>query len=165
MDQKSKGPQTVIERYNHHAFFRQIRAMVFRPRSGAERKPAAVNPDHHGQFFTRIFCGRPDIEIQTVLAEFVRINPSRLWTGPAEIPACSDFIPGSGFLRRLPAQCSDRRSGIRNALEHTQTAFLRSDNRTAGHSYDPADPMFFGTFCIAGLAGQDQRQTAQNHFF
>ena len=25
--------------------------------------------------------------------------------------------------------------------------------------------MFFGTFCIAGLAGQDQRQNGQNDFF
>jgi hypothetical protein len=83
--------------------------------------PAAINPDHHGQACSRLGIGRrPDVQVQAVLAgarvakDHVGIQVC-LHAAMAEVCGIAYAGPLRRRLRRLPAQRSHGRGGVRDA--------------------------------------------------
>ena len=59
MREKSKNPEPVIHADYDDALLRQIAAILTRLRGGTGGKPAAVDPNHHGQTGSRGMGGHP----------------------------------------------------------------------------------------------------------
>src|SRR6202044_4140197 len=116
------------ERDDDDAARREMRAVIARLGSGAHDKSAAMNPDHSRQSGAIAWrSGRPDIEIKAILGDAgrervdVAPNDALQRIGPEGVRR-PHAGPGRNRLRRPPAQSSERRRGIGNALVDTNAA-------------------------------------------
>ena len=115
--------QAIVHAHYHHAFRGQHFAVLPRLGSGAGLKPAAVNPHHYRKPVVRGFGGRPDVEIQAVLAHsrvleyHVPVNIC-LHAVRAEMVRFMHAGPGRDRLWRLPTRIAHRRRGVRNAQKN-----------------------------------------------
>ena len=89
---------------------------------------AAMDPDHHGQGRVRCRGRPPDVQRQAVL-RFGQIVG--LHAGGAERSRIEHRCPGLNRLRHPPAQFSDRRRGIGNALEADDAVGFDAAHRAA----------------------------------
>src|SRR5436309_11725823 len=89
---------------------------------------AASQPNHDRQRLSRPHPWTPDIEGQAILVtpDFL---PDNLRTDRAEAAGVALAWPTFGGLGRLPAQCSDGRPRIGNALERKHLAFNNAAHR------------------------------------
>ena len=69
MREKAERVEAMVERDHDDAARGELRAVVARLRSRADREPAAVNPDHHRQRRVARLRRRPDVEIEAILAD------------------------------------------------------------------------------------------------
>ena len=101
----------------------EVRPVVERREVEPWTKAAAVDPDHHRQPLAVLaLAGRPDVEVQAVLANRRGAEGARreacMQIGP-KASALAHAGPARRRLRRAPAQVADRRLGERDALEGT----------------------------------------------
>src|SRR5215469_6148048 len=122
MRKEAEDAEAIIDRNQHYALAREFLAVISVGDSAASRKAAAMNPDHDRKPVLRRLGRGPDIEIKAVFAERGKFGlvdrggrVGRLPAGVAELLGFAHAGPGSGRLRRLPAQIADRWSGKRNS--------------------------------------------------
>src|ERR1700716_1655117 len=83
---------------------------------------AASQPYHDWQRLRRLHPRAPNVDCQAVLVA-LDFLPDDLRADRAEVTAVAHARPAFGGLRRLPAQRSDGRPRIGNALERKHIAF------------------------------------------
>jgi hypothetical protein len=112
--EKTEWAHAVGNAHQHHTLASQVFAVVDRGGGGTKGKPAAVDPDKHGQALVRGFCRRPDIQIQAVLTNirFGARTLNRIWRKLGGLACAFPFCSG---LRSTPAEITDRWRGERDA--------------------------------------------------
>ncbi len=117
---EAKNSEPVIHADHHNTLARQLLTVLPRLRGSSCLKTAAVNPDHYRKLVVPGFRGRPDIQIQAVLAH-ARVLEHHVPENIVLHAACAEMVrllhagPGRNRLRRLPTQIAHRRRGIGNA--------------------------------------------------
>ena len=111
MREEAEHTQAVVHADHHHAFLRQVLAILPRFGSSARREAAAIDPHHHRQARLRGCGRRPHVEIEAVFAgtlvaeDHVVINIS-LHAARAELDRFADPFPGAAgcgaFQRSAP---------------------------------------------------------------
>ncbi len=127
--EKPEHAEAVVGRDHDDALAREPFAVLPRLGGRAGLKPAAMNPEHHGQFLARLGRRRPDVEVEAVLAHLVAedhvVEDAALRAPRAERDRLLHVRPRRHRRRRLPAALANRRGGKRDALEHAHAAVGR----------------------------------------
>src|SRR6516164_366126 len=89
-----------------------------------------MDPDHDWKFFVGQFRGSEDVEIEAILVHSLveRVEVAKSLALDAARPPLSDIshaLPVLQGLRSPPAQFAQRRSGIGNALENSDSGCVR----------------------------------------
>src|ERR1700739_3515161 len=132
MRKKSENTEAVIHANDQHTFFGEVAAVLTRFGGRACSETTTVDPDHHGQLGLRGFRGHPEIEIEAVftgagVVENHVIVDTTLHTAWAVVDGFANPRPGCRRLRRLPAQWTDGRRGVGDALEGSHFAVGAND--------------------------------------
>ena len=139
MCQETKQSETIVEGDEHSSVLRPLYPVHLRFVAPSCDISSAMDPQGDRQFLARLPRRRcPHVEVQAVLAEFripveeeLRRVATRsmicLHSRMAEGISCLHALPGHYRLRFLPAQLSDRRCGVRNALVYCNAGDVGSD--------------------------------------
>src|ERR1700722_19480384 len=119
MRQEAEDSHTVVEADNDDALPGQLGAVIEGIRGRAADECATVDEDHDGAMCLAVVRGRPKTDGEAVLAGVLSgWNDVRcLHAVVAKVTGVPIPRPGSGRLRRTPAQPADWRGCVRNALE------------------------------------------------
>ena len=113
----------VVGRYGHDAVACHRHAGIARLAAAAGKQAAAVEVDEHGQPLGKGLGGRPDVEVETVLAHLLRAEVHVAEEGflhgiGAKLLGLAHALPMGGGLWGLPAQLSHGGSCKGNATEN-----------------------------------------------
>src|SRR2546423_15722006 len=121
MYEESEDAQPVVNGDGDDPLTRHALSIV--PRLGAVSadESASVEVDQHRQPFPRRLCGRPNIQIEAVLAHAVGaedhvIEDAELHGASTESVRLANAFPALYRLRLSPSEIAERRSGGRNPL-------------------------------------------------
>ncbi len=123
--EETERAEPVVDRDEHDVPLRERLAVVPRFGAGASLKPSAVDPHHHRQTIGGRLCRRPEVQRQAVLAQVLEDDVAEDLSLQAAWPerrGVANALPRLHRARRLPAQRSNRRRGIRNRLEDPDAA-------------------------------------------
>ena len=129
--EEAERAEPVVERHHGHAALDERTAVPVRHGRRPVEEAAAVDPDHDRLAGLRVQGGRPDVEVEAVLARGraeVRAGVDGLDRGVAEVRRVAHAVPGGGWLGRGPAQWAHRRGGKRQASEAVGTVFVPATN-------------------------------------
>ena len=129
--EEAKAAQAVVEAHEDEAAPRELRAVVHGRRAAAVDEAAAVDPHHHRQLRRGRLLGRPDVEVQAVLArwraKWRRVAREGLLHAVVRVGARrAHAVPGGRGPRGAPAQIARGRRRERHAFP--------GDNALAGHT-------------------------------
>ncbi len=124
MRQEAEAAEPVVHRDDHDAVARQPVPLEDRQGSRSHQECAAVEPDHHRTLLVARRRGRPDVQIEAVLAFRLWAEIADRGLGTIGLNAARPerhrrprAAPRLRRLRRPPAQCSERRARIGHAFE------------------------------------------------
>ena len=130
MREEAEAAEAIVEAHEDDAAPREVRAVVDGRRAAAVDEAAAVDPDHHRQLRRGRLLGRPDVEVEAVLAR-AACRAARRRSGRA--PACSRWRRRVAW--RTPVQAGagrgarQRRSPIGGAANGTPSRRRRRPRR------------------------------------
>ena len=127
--EESKNAQTIIKRYQNHAFFAKSFSVKLRFKSISTCESAAMYPEQNRQFFLLLHFRRPDVQVQTVfthifcgLEKFITIQTAfrvaHLRRNRSEMICMINAFPLFCFLRLSPAELSNWGFCIRNPFKY-----------------------------------------------